>query len=118
MTALANDTDLKFASIDLSLYHINTGILLQFWSGFIVGFVSDGSPPLPCTRQRRVVPNHAVVPHAGHLPPVMEDIQRWRELSLRGARQRRRSDVVRLLLRFHQRLPGQRNDVLLRRPSR
>ena len=44
MTALANDTDLKFASIDLSLYHVNTGILLQLWSGFIVGFVSDGSP--------------------------------------------------------------------------
>jgi hypothetical protein len=44
ITALANDTDLKFASIDLSLYHVNTGVLLQLWSGFIVGFVSDGSP--------------------------------------------------------------------------
>jgi hypothetical protein len=44
MTALANDTNLKFAGIDLSLYHVNTGILLQLWSGFIVGFVSDGSP--------------------------------------------------------------------------
>ena len=43
MTALANDTDLKYAQIDLSLYHVNTGILLQLWSGFIVGFVSDGS---------------------------------------------------------------------------
>ena len=45
MTALANDTDLKFASIDLSLYHVNTGILLQLWAGFIVGFVSRRQSP-------------------------------------------------------------------------
>ena len=43
MTALANNTDLKYAQIDLSLYHVNSGILLQLWSGFIVAFVSDGS---------------------------------------------------------------------------
>ena len=44
MTQLANDTDLKFASIDLSLYHVNSGILLQLWKGFVISFVSDGSP--------------------------------------------------------------------------
>src|SRR5579884_715503 len=44
MTQLANDTDLKYAQIDLSLFHINSGILLQLWSGFIISFVADGSP--------------------------------------------------------------------------
>ena len=44
MTQLANDTDLKFAQIDLSLFHVNSGILLQLWSGFIISFVADGSP--------------------------------------------------------------------------
>jgi len=43
MTALANDTDLKFASIDLSLYHVNTGILLNLWSGCLISFLSDGT---------------------------------------------------------------------------
>jgi len=44
MTALANDTDLKYAAIDLSLYHVNSGILIQLWAGFIITFTSDGSP--------------------------------------------------------------------------
>lgn len=44
MTQLANDTDLKYAQIDLSLYHVNSGILLQLWSGFVISFVADGSP--------------------------------------------------------------------------
>jgi hypothetical protein len=43
MTQLANDTDLKYAQIDLSLFHVNSGILLQLWSGFIISFVADGS---------------------------------------------------------------------------
>lgn len=43
MTRLANDTDLKFAQIDLSLFHVNTGILLQLWSGFVITFTSDGT---------------------------------------------------------------------------
>ena len=37
MTVLANDTDPKFAGIDLSLYPVNTGILLQLWSDHRVG---------------------------------------------------------------------------------
>jgi hypothetical protein len=44
MTQLANDTDLKYAQIDLCLFHVNSGILLQLWSGFIQSFVSDGTP--------------------------------------------------------------------------
>ena len=44
MTQLSNDTDLKFAQIDLSLFHVNSGILLQLWSGFIISFVANGSP--------------------------------------------------------------------------
>jgi hypothetical protein len=44
MTQMANDTDLKYAQIDLSLFHVNSGILLQLWSGFIISFVADGSP--------------------------------------------------------------------------
>lgn len=43
MTALANDTDLKFAGIDLCLYHVNSGILLQLWAGEVQTFMSDGS---------------------------------------------------------------------------
>jgi hypothetical protein len=35
---------MKFAQIDLSLFHVNSGILLQLWSGFIISFVADGSP--------------------------------------------------------------------------
>jgi len=58
MTALANDTDLKFASIDLSLYHVNTGILLQLWRVHR-RFVSDGRRNSPCA-QRRSIPDHAI----------------------------------------------------------
>ncbi len=43
MTQLANDCDLKFAQIDLSLFHVNSGILLQFWLGFVTGWVADGT---------------------------------------------------------------------------
>ena len=44
MTALSNDTDLRYATIDLSLYHVNSGILLQLWSGFILTFATSGGP--------------------------------------------------------------------------
>ncbi|MGD0777103.1 MAG: hypothetical protein ABSC05_30150, partial [Candidatus Solibacter sp.] len=32
------------ATIDLSFYHTNSGILLQFWAGFVITFAADGSP--------------------------------------------------------------------------
>lgn len=44
MTQLANDTDLRYAEIDLSFYHVGTGILLQFWLGSCVNFHQDGTP--------------------------------------------------------------------------
>jgi hypothetical protein len=44
MTALANDTDLKFASIDLCLLHVNSNTVIQLWKGFIVSYTTDGSP--------------------------------------------------------------------------
>lgn len=49
MTALKNDTGLKFASIDLSLFHVGTGILLQYWKGIILSWNSDGSATFPVT---------------------------------------------------------------------
>jgi hypothetical protein len=47
MTQLANDTDLKYASVDLCLFHVNSGILLQLWKGVIQDFTSDGSANFP-----------------------------------------------------------------------
>ncbi|HXP88842.1 MAG TPA: hypothetical protein VN841_29240 [Bryobacteraceae bacterium] len=44
MTRLANDTDLLWASIDLTLYFPGPKVLLQLWKGFVRSFVSDGSP--------------------------------------------------------------------------
>jgi hypothetical protein len=49
MTQLANDTDLKYAQIDLCLFHVNSGILLQLWKGVIQNYVSDGTPVFPVT---------------------------------------------------------------------
>ncbi|MCL4488672.1 MAG: phage tail protein, partial [Chloroflexi bacterium] len=49
MTQLANDTDLKYAEIDLCLFHVNSGILLQLWKGVIQNFVSDGTANFPVT---------------------------------------------------------------------
>jgi hypothetical protein len=43
MTQVMNTCDLKFAEIDLCLYHVNSGILLQLWAGNIVNAMSDGS---------------------------------------------------------------------------
>ncbi len=49
MTQLANDTDLKYAEIDLCLFHVNSGILLQLWKGVVQNFTSDGTPIFPVT---------------------------------------------------------------------
>ena len=49
MTQLANDTDLKYAEIDLCLFHVNSGILPQLWKGVIQNFTSDGTPIFPVT---------------------------------------------------------------------
>src|SRR5579885_1029539 len=49
MTQLANDTDLKYAEIDLCLFHVNSGILLQLWKGVIQNYTSDGTANFPVT---------------------------------------------------------------------
>jgi hypothetical protein len=41
MVKLANDTDLHEARIELSLYHVATGIKLDLWAGQIVDWASD-----------------------------------------------------------------------------
>ncbi|MGD0497537.1 MAG: hypothetical protein ABSC23_03775 [Bryobacteraceae bacterium] len=49
MAKLANDTDLKYAEIDLCLFHVNSGILIQLWKGVIQNYVSDGTALFPVT---------------------------------------------------------------------
>jgi hypothetical protein len=49
MTQLANDTDLKYAEIDLCLYHVNSGLVLQLWKGVIQNYTSDGTANFPVT---------------------------------------------------------------------
>ena len=78
MTQLANDTDLKYAEIDLCLFHVNSGIMLQLWKGVIQDFTSDGSAEFPGDLFRRVLPDHEPVPGAAGVAPVLEDVQRRR----------------------------------------
>src|SRR5579885_2587809 len=49
MTQLANDTDLKYAGIDLCLYHVNSGLVVQLWRGVIQSYMSDGTANFPVT---------------------------------------------------------------------
>jgi hypothetical protein len=44
MIQLANDTELKWAQIELSLYHVQTGYLLNLWAGRIVSWESNAGP--------------------------------------------------------------------------
>lgn len=44
MTKLANSCELMFAQIDLSLYHVQTGILIQLWKGFVQSYEMNSSP--------------------------------------------------------------------------
>ena len=44
MTKLINDCSLEYASIDLSLFHVNTNTLIQLWKGVILSWQADGSP--------------------------------------------------------------------------
>jgi len=82
MTQLANDTDVKYAEIDLCLFHVNSGILLQLWKGVIQSYTSDGTPCLPGDLLRRLLPDHEPVPGAADQPPVLEDLRRRRQLPL------------------------------------
>jgi hypothetical protein len=49
MSEFVIDTALKYASIDLSLYHVPTGIVLQLWKGIVTDFQSDGTANFPLT---------------------------------------------------------------------
>ena len=80
MTQLANDTDLKYAEIDLCLFHVNSGILLQLWKGVIQNFTSDGTPIFPVTCSDGFFQIMNQYPGAAGQPPMLEDLQRWREL--------------------------------------
>jgi hypothetical protein len=44
MVQLANDTDLHEAKIELSLFHVGSGIKLDLWAGQIVDWSSDKGP--------------------------------------------------------------------------
>ena len=44
MLALANDTELKWARIEFSLYHVQTGRMLNLWAGRIVDWSADKGP--------------------------------------------------------------------------
>ena len=44
MIRLANDTELKWATIELSLYHVQTGYKLNLWAGRVVDWASDSGP--------------------------------------------------------------------------
>jgi hypothetical protein len=41
MSAFRRDTGLMYAEIDLSLYHVQSGYLLQLWKGIIIGWQGD-----------------------------------------------------------------------------
>ena len=66
MTQLSNDTDLQEAVIELSLFHVNSGILLQLWAGEITTYGSDGSPQFtvqasdPLNRVTRMYPTRTI----------------------------------------------------------
>jgi hypothetical protein len=44
MSQLVNDCSLEYASIDMSFFHVGTGILLQLWKGVVLSWQADGSP--------------------------------------------------------------------------
>lgn len=44
MIALANDTELQKAVIELSLFHVGTGTKLDLWAGEVVDWMSDQGP--------------------------------------------------------------------------
>ena len=44
MSAVCADTSLKYASIDLTLYHVQSQIAIQIWEGVVINYKIDGSP--------------------------------------------------------------------------
>ncbi|HTQ58562.1 MAG TPA: hypothetical protein VMI94_29070 [Bryobacteraceae bacterium] len=75
MTQLPNDTDLKYAEIDLCLFHVNSGILLQLWKGLHPELHERRDGNLPGDVLRRVLPDHEPVPGA---PPRVSSARKRR----------------------------------------
>jgi hypothetical protein len=43
MTQVMNNSDLMWATVTLSFFHVNTGVLLNLWQGYITDCTSDGT---------------------------------------------------------------------------
>ncbi|HLM98183.1 MAG TPA: hypothetical protein VK335_02815 [Bryobacteraceae bacterium] len=124
MTQVANDTDLKYAEIDLCLFHVNSGILLQLWKGVIQNFTSDGTPIFPVTC------SDGFFQIMNQYPERQLSRQCWktyndgvnclgvkRQKRRSSNRRRWRSHELRLLPRIEERMPGARHGSILRRAS-
>jgi hypothetical protein len=46
MVRLANDTQLRWARIELSLYHVGSTVRLDLWAGYIIDWASDAGPEM------------------------------------------------------------------------
>jgi hypothetical protein len=44
MVQLANDTQLRWARVELSLFHVGTGTVLKLWAGYVIDWHSDSGP--------------------------------------------------------------------------
>ncbi|HEY6272614.1 MAG TPA: hypothetical protein VIX19_11560 [Terriglobales bacterium] len=44
MSQLVNDCSLEYAEIDMSFFHVGTGVLLQLWKGMVITWQIDGTP--------------------------------------------------------------------------
>lgn len=72
MSRLVNDCSLEFAEIDLSLFHVNTGTLLQIWKGLILSWQVDGSA------QMSVSCSDGLYPVTQSYPPRSVSRQCWK----------------------------------------
>ena len=46
MVQVANDTQLLWARVELSLFHVGTGIKLDLWAGYVIDWQSDAGPEM------------------------------------------------------------------------
>lgn len=72
MAKLVNDCAIDFAQIDLSFFHVGTGILLQLWKGIILSWQIDGSA------QMRVECSDGLYPITQAYPPRTVSRQCWK----------------------------------------
>jgi hypothetical protein len=72
MSQLVNDCSIEYAEIDLNLFHVGTGILLQMWKGLIISWQIDGSP------QMSVSCSDGLYPITQAYPPRTVSRQCWK----------------------------------------